>query len=300
MTTLTTDAVTNPGRRHDFALLFDVTNGNPNGDPDAGGDPRIDAETMHGLVSDVAIKRKIRDFVDLDRGGEERYKIYIRGDQYLVESRRRVFAEHASEGGDAKPDEQTAAQWLCAEFFDIRMFGAVLSMSEAKAGRVRGPLQITFARSVDPIAPTEQTLARVALERRGDTDADKDGGPEHGTFGHRSLVPYGLYVAHGYWLPYLAERTGADGEDLALLWRALQMMWDLDRSAARGVLACRGLVVFSHENPLGNAPAATLLRRVQPALRDGVTVARSIDDYDVTIDDAHLPSGVQLTRIETS
>ena len=297
--TLTTDAIADPRRRHDFALLFDVTDGNPNGDPDAGGDPRVDAETMIGLMSDVAIKRKVRDFVDLDRGGEERFKIYIGRDQYLVESRRRVFADHA-EAGDAKPDRQTAAQWLCAEFFDIRMFGAVLSMSEANAGQVRGPLQFTFGRSVDPIAPTEQTLARVALERRGETDADEDGGPEHGTFGHRSIVPYGLYVTHGYWLPHLAERTGADGEDLALLWRALQMMWDLDRSAARGTLACRGLVVFSHENPLGNAPAATLLRRVRATLRDDVQVPRSIDDYDITVDDTGLPAGVQLTRVETS
>ena len=295
MTTSTTDVITDPQRRHEFVLLFDVTNGNPNGDPDSGGDPRVDTETMHGIVSDVAIKRKIRDFVDLDRTDDSRYKIYIARDQYLVETRKRVFAEHAKT--DNAPDPQTAAQWMCEQFFDVRMFGAVMSMSEAKAGQVRGPLQFTSARSVDPIAPVEQTLARVALERPSEGD-DSEDGPGHGTFGHRSIVPYGLYVAHGYWLPYLAQRTGADGEDLALLWRALTMMWDLDRSAARGDLACQGLVVFSHENQLGNAPAAPLLRRVRPSLRDGVTVPRSIDDYEIAVDEDDLPSGVAVTHIE--
>ena len=287
-------------RRHDFVLLFDVQYGDPNGDPDAGGQPRTDPETMHGLVTDVALKRKVRDFVDVAREGEARFKIYIQRETNLTETRGRVFAERSLGREGLRPDD--ARQWMCSEFYDIRMFGAVMRMRDHNAGQVRGPVQLTFARSIDPIFPIDSTITRVALERRGDseeTEKDVDPlAPTHGTFGRKSIVPYGLYRAHGFFKPNFAWMTGVDGDDLSLLWEALVSMWDLDRAAARGLMSCRGLYVFSHDSALGNAPAHRLFESVEVGRREGVDVPRSFGDYRVESDEEGLPNGVVMTRLD--
>lgn len=289
---------TDPTKRHDFVLLFDVLDGNPNGDPDAGNLPRVDPETMQGLVTDVALKRKVRDYVDHSRGDQPRFKVYVQHESYLTEARARVFKMRADGQKDVHPS--TARIWMCEEFFDIRMFGAVMSMKENNAGQVRGPVQLTFARSIDPIIPLSVTIARVALER-GEKPAQADTeheSPTHGTLGRKALVPYGLYRAHGFFNPHFAAQTGATEEDLALFWQALQMMWDLDRSASRGMMACRGLYVFTHESKLGNAPAHRLFERITVKPGEGVAAPRAFHDYTITINAAGLPEGVTFTRLE--
>lgn len=279
--------------RHDFVLLFDVADGNPNGNPDAGNMPRTDYETGHGLVTDVAVKRKVRDYVDVARGGEERFKIYVQRESYLTDTRARVF-------GNQKLERDKARQWMCSQFYDIRTFGAVMGMKRHNAGQVRGPIQLGFARSIDPIFPMDIGISRVALENPGERVQD-DGGdteaPTHGTFGSKWVVPYGLYRAYGSFNPHFAAQSGADEEDLGLFWQALQMMWDVDRSSARGMMACRGLYVFSHESSLGNAPAASLFDRVAVTRREGVETPRAFADYDVTVGEDQFPSGVELTRL---
>jgi CRISPR-associated protein Csd2 len=276
-------------------MLFDVTDGNPNGDPDAGNLPRVDPETMQGLVTDVSLKRKVRDWVDAARGQEARFKIYVQRETYLTDTRGRVFGDRK----DAQPAE--AQQWMCQEFYDIRMFGAVMSMKEHNAGQVRGPLQLTFARSIDPILRLDSSIARVALESRGERpegqEVDDLAAPTHGTLGRKAIVPYGLYRGHGFFNPHFGQRTGVVEEDLALFWRALENMWDLDRSASRGMMALQGLYVFSHESSLGNAPAHRLFKRINVLCNDGVEAPRSFSDYTVTVDDADLPEGVSLTRL---
>jgi CRISPR-associated protein Csd2 len=288
--------INDANRRHDFVLLFDVTDGNPNGDPDAGNMPRMDPLTGEGLVSDVAIKRKIRDYVDVAYGTEERYKIYVQHGTYLTDTRARVFADRG--GKSVSPSE--ARQWMCAEFYDVRMFGAVMSMKQHNAGQVRGPLQITFARSCDQIRQVDVQIARVALERgeRAQTADDEElTEATHGTFGRKALVPYGLYRAHGFFNPHFARQTGVTEEDLARFWQALQHMWDVDRSAARGMLACRGLYVFSHASSLGNAPAHTLFERMQIARDADVPAPRSFQDYTVTVNTTDLPDDITLTTL---
>ena len=290
---------TDVDRRHDFVLLFDVQDGNPNGDPDAGNLPRVDPETMQGLVTDVSLKRKVRDYVDASSKDQARYKIYVQRESYLTETRSRVFGEQSDGRQGIHPSE--ARQWMCREFFDIRMFGAVMSMKDYNAGQVRGPAQITFARSIDPIIPLDSSIARVALERgerpAGQAD-DELAAPTHGTLGRKATVPYGLYLGYGFFNPHFAQQTGANAEDLDLLWTALLNMWDLDRSASRGLMACRGLYVFSHENSLGNSPAHRLFERVVIQRKDGVEAPRKFADYTVALDGENMPQGVNLTRLE--
>lgn len=284
-------------RRHDFVLLFDVSDGNPNGDPDAGNLPRVDPETMQGLVTDVAIKRKVRDWVDADRGTEARFKIYVQHETFLTDARDRVFS--ARSGGRSSVAASEGRQWMCDEFFDVRMFGAVMSMKEHNAGQVRGPIQMTFARSIDPIVPLDVSIVGPA-QRQGDVARASDDdqvAPTYGTMGRKALVPYGLYRAHGFFNPHFAAQTGVTEEDLDLFWQALQQMWDLDRSASRGLMACQGLHVFSHESSLGNAPAQRLFERVRVAARPGVVAPRSFSNYTVEVDDGALPGGVTLTRL---
>ena len=287
------------GRRHDFVLIFDVRDGNPNGDPDSGNLPRVDPETMQGLVTDVALKRKVRDYVDASGKDQSRYKIYVRRESYLTETRSRVFGERSGGRQGIQPSE--AREWMCQEFFDIRMFGAVMGMREYNAGQVRGPVQFTFARSIDPIIPMDSSIARVALERgeraadQGDDDLQA---PTHGTLGRKATVPYGLYLGYGFFNPHFAQRTNVSSEDLDLLWTALINMWDLDRSAARGLMACRGLHVFSHENSLGNAPAHRLFDRVHVKRKEDIAAPRRFADYMVTVDAEELPGGVSLTTLE--
>jgi CRISPR-associated protein Csd2 len=293
-------------RRHDFVLLFDCTDGNPNGDPDAGNLPRVDPETMQGLVTDVAIKRKVRDWIDVARGDEGRFKIYIQsgGPALNAKHQRAYEAEGLTSTGakQKKEDVDRARAWMCANFYDIRLFGAVMTTG-VNAGQVRGPVQITFARSLDPIVPLDLSITRVAVTREEDAEvvvADDSGlgkGGKQTEMGRKALVPYGLYRAHGFFNPHFAKQTGMTEEDLDLFWQALQQMWDLDRSASRGMMACQGLYVFTHDSGLGNAPAYRLFQRVQVTRRPDVVAPRSIHDYDVTVDEAVLPEGVSLTRL---
>lgn len=287
----------NPNVRHEFVLLFDVTNGNPNGDPDAGNLPRIDPETGHGLVTDVALKRKVRNYVDALRGSEERFKIYVQQGAILNNQHGRAYTDL---GKDPKKDKTqkdigAARRWMCDNFYDVRTFGAVMS-TEVNAGQVRGPVQFTFARSQDPILGLDFAITRVALTNPDKKQDASDETARSGTMGRKAFVPYGLYLAHGFYVPTFADDTGFDADDLETLWRALENMWDLDRSASRGLTACRGLYVFSHDSKLGNAPAHKLLQRVS-VKRSSDLAPREFADYAVTVNDGGLPPGVTLTRL---
>lgn len=302
---MTSQAYLDVKRRHDFVLLFDVTDGNPNGDPDAGNLPRVDPETMQGLVTDVALKRKVRDWVDLVKGSEGRFKIYVQSGEALITKHKRAYADLgiAPTGTKQNPTEvDRARDWMCQNFYDIRMFGAVMSVS-VNCGQVRGPVQLTFGRSLDSIVPLDLSITRVAVTREEDmvVAVSEDGGEGKGgkrtEMGRKSLVPYGLYRAHGFFNPHLARRTGVIEDDLALFWRALEQMWDTDRSAARGQMAIKGLYVFSHDDPLGNARADELFARVRVTRRAGIEAPRSFADYAVEVDSAALPDGISLTRL---
>ncbi len=295
-----------PGKRHDFVLLFDVSDGNPNGDPDAGNLPRTDPETMHGLVTDVAIKRKVRDFINLSKGDESRFKIYIQsGGDALNTIHQRAYDALNIKGTGAKQarkDVDSARTWMCQNFYDIRVFGAVMTTG-VNCGQVRGPVQLTFGRSVDPVIPIDLSITRVAVTRPEDKDvvADERGEMQgkQSEMGRKALIPYGLYVAHGFFNAHLAKQTGVTEEDLGLFWKALVQMWDFDRSASRGLMACRGLYVFTHESPLGNMPAHRLFERIQVVRNEGVEAPRAFSDYTVTVDDAGLAEkGVTLTTLE--
>lgn len=285
------DVYLDPKKRHDFVYLFDVEDGNPNGDPDAGNLPRVDPETMQGLVTDVAVKRKIRDYVDASVGGDDNYKIYMQHQGVLNEQHQRAYDELDLDSDDPSREEidETRA-WMCQNFYDIRTFGAVMSTG-VNAGQVRGPMQLTFSRSIDPVVPMDVSITRVAITRSEDAESKET------EMGRKAIVPYGLYRGHGFYNPKLAEDTGFDGDDLDLFWQALQMGWELDRSASRGFMALRGLFIFSHDNPLGNAPAHTLFDRVNATLDDDVEAPREFGHYDVRVNDEDLPDGVTLTRV---
>ena len=373
----------NPKARHDFVLIFDVTDGNPNGDPDGGNMPRTDPETSHGLVTDVCIKRKVRNYVatyaehEASEEDSTRLKIFVEHHGVLNEKIRDAYVGQSIpvgkpskvsvpkdvledireissylpsafifEDGDnddadevgptlgysgelskeemaealmldtiaekcnqnkklkkfiadlvnksGKPDKSKANAdkakvWMCENFYDVRMFGAVMSTG-LNAGQVRGPMQLTFARSADPVQPQDMAVTRVAVTDSKDKEKLQ-------TIGRKTLVPYGLYVARGFYSPYLAEQTGVTESDLALFWQALVNMWDFDRSASRGMMAPRGLYVFSHESKLGNAPAHKLFERVDVALKVEGTVPRQFDDYVVTVKDEALPTGITLEKL---
>jgi CRISPR-associated protein Csd2 len=283
-------------KRHDFMLLFDVTDGNPNGDPDAGNLPRTDPQTGQGFVTDVALKRKIRNYVDALHGNKDRFKIYVQQGAILNNQHTRAYTALNIK---SKPKEESPGvrAWMCDNFFDIRAFGAVMS-TEVNCGQVRGPLQLTFARSVDRILPMDVAITRVALTKGDEKNTVKgDDGEDtarSGTIGRKAFIPYGLYVAYGYFVPSYASDTKFDDTDLELVWQALMNMWDLDRSASRGRTACRGLYVFSHDSALGNAPSHQLFKRIQIP---SVGVTRVFEQYDVQINDTDLPNGVTLTRL---
>lgn len=305
MTDTASGVHTDSNRRHDFVFLFDVSDGNPNGDPDAGNLPRVDPETMQGLVTDVALKRKIRDWVDATRGDQERFKIYVQNKGIALNDlhQRAYTAEGIRSTGTRQPREDVnrVRGWMCRNFYDIRTFGAVMSTG-VNAGQVRGPVQFTFARSIDPIVPLDLAITRVAITDPADaavvvTDGQEGRGGKVTEIGRKSIVPYGLYKGYGFFNPHFAAQTEFSGEDLGVLWEALTGMWDLDRSASRGRLALRGLYVFSHESKLGNAPSHTLLERVDARLNEGVTAPRKFADYRVTMDESTLPGGVTLTTL---
>jgi CRISPR-associated protein Csd2 len=245
---------------------------------------------MQGLVTDVAIKRKVRDWVDMAHGKEPRYAIYVQHGAFLSDTRARAL--------DGVSGVESARTRMCETFFDVRMFGAVMSMREHNAGQVRGPVQLTFARSHDPIVPLDHSIVGPA-QNAGDVNrADaEDQSTNYGTMGRKSNVPYGLYRAHGFFNPHFAAQTGVSEDDLSRFWQALQNMWDLDRSASRGMMACRGLYVFSHESNLGNAPAHVLFDRVRIQRVEGVEAPRKFEHYNVAVDAEGLPQGVTLTRL---
>lgn len=288
--------------RYDFVLLFDVQDGNPNGDPDAGNLPRLDAETGKGLVTDVCLKRKIRNFVGLVHSEQPPYEIYIKEKAVLNKTHERAYqaigAAAELEGDDKKrkgsaDTVQQARAWLCENFYDVRTFGAVMSTG-VNCGQVRGPVQLTFARSVDPIIAMEHAITRMAVTTTAEAEQQEG---DNRTMGRKYTVPYGLYMAYGFISASLAEQTGFSEADLHLLWEALTSLFEHDRSAARGYMATRGLYVFKHESKLGNAPAQALLERIQPALRHGDRVPRSFADYAVAVQGENLPEGVALLRL---
>lgn len=283
--------------RYDFVYLFDVTNGNPNGDPDAGNLPRLDPETNQGLVTDVSLKRKVRNFVDMVAGNTPGHEIYMRERSYLNEQHERAY-----KALDIKPEPKKLPKkeeearaltaWMCANFFDIRTFGAVMT-TETNTGQVRGPVQLTFATSIDPIMPLEISITRMAATK------EEPGKNDIRTMGRKHIVPYGLYRAHGFISAHLAGRTGFSDDDLALFWAALQNMFDHDRSAARGEMTARELVVFRHDSAIGNAPAHKLFKRVTVtrATPDEARPPRSFDDYRVEVDTDGLPEGITVERM---
>jgi CRISPR-associated protein Csd2 len=326
--------------RYDFVLIFDVKDGNPNGDPDAGNMPRMDAESGHGLVTDVSLKRKIRNFVGLVKDqdvrepevGEKRFEIYVREKAILNLQHQRAYAAlkldavevldealaeghmtETAEATDAKKKKPTkekrkgsaddvgqARSWMCQNFFDVRTFGAVMSLG-TNCGQVRGPVQITFARSVEPIVALEHSITRMAVAT--EAEAEKQQG-DNRTMGRKHTVPYGVYVAHGFVSSFLAKQTGFGDDDLELVFQALAQMFEHDRSAARGEMATRGLYVFKHDSELGNAPAHALFDRLKVEPIEAGAVARSFEAYTVSFDGQSLSvgqtvqpaAGVTLTR----
>ena len=305
--------------RYDFVYLFDVRDGNPNGDPDAGNLPRMDAETGHGLVTDVALKRKVRNFVALTKeqdqrdpvDGEQRFEIYVREKAILNHQHQRAYSAlkldpveaEAAEGEEVETpkkkgakdkrkgsgsDVDSARHWMCQNFYDVRAFGAVMSTG-INAGQVRGPVQLTFARSAEPVVALEHSITRVAVSTEAESEKQQG---DNRTMGRKHTVPYGLYRAHGFVSAFLSRQTGFGEVDLALLWQALEQMFEHDRSAARGEMSCRGLYVFEHAGELGNAHAHALFDRLLVARAPGSTgPARHFTDYSVSFDGRALAVG---------
>ena len=283
--------------RYEFVVLFDVENGNPNGDPDAGNMPRIDPETGYGLVTDVCLKRKIRNYVETVREGQEGYRIYIKEGVPLNRSDAQAYAHVGTTDKTVKDDKKKDADldrkirdFMCANFFDVRTFGAVMTTfvkAALNCGQVRGPVQLGFARSVDPIVPQEVTITRVAITT--EADAEKKGTE----MGRKHIVPYALYRVEGYVSANLAHKsTGFSQEDLELLWEAILNMFEVDHSAARGKMAVRDLIIFKHDSELGVAPAYKLFDTVKIERKDPEAPPRAYSDYAISIDRSALPEGV--------
>lgn len=282
--------------RYEFVYLFDVINGNPNGDPDAGNLPRLDPETNHGLVTDVCLKRKLRNYVNLEQEGAPGYAIYMQEKSVLNNQHKLAYQaleiDHEPKRlpkDEAKARELTA--WMCKNFFDVRAFGAVMT-TDINAGQVRGPIQLAFASSVDPVVPLEISITRMAVTNEKDMEKER-------TMGRKHIIPYGLYRAHGFVSAKLAERTGFSEDDLQLFWRALSSMFEHDRSAARGEMAARKLIVFKHDHAMGNAPAHKLFETVSVERVNGETgtPARSFADYRVAVNTAAVPESVTVQQL---
>lgn len=286
--------------RYDFVMFFDVKDGNPNGDPDAGNLPRVDPEDGRGLVTDVCLKRKVRNYVAITKENKPPYEIYVQEKAILNNQHERAYEAleldpKVGKKGDKQENSEKARQWMCANFFDIRTFGAVMTTGDATAGQVLGPVQMTFARSIDRIIPAEHSITRMAVTTQ--READQQAG-DNRTMGRKATIPYALYRAHGFINVPPAQKTGFRKEDLTLFWEALCNMFDLDRSAARGMMASRALIAFKHESPLGNAPAAKLFDRVRVRRLNAETPPRDyILDYKVEVDDSDLPAGVTLLQV---
>ena len=294
-------------KRYDFVIFFDVKDGNPNGDPDAGNLPRVDAETGHGLITDVCLKRKVRNYVGLKEDEQAPYGIFIKEKAVLNNTIKRAYislnidlqappADSADGKKRNKPGQgqgkevDRARQFLCQNFFDIRAFGAVLSTG-ANAGQVRGPVQFTFARSIDPIVSLEHSITRMAVAT--EAEAEKQGG-DNRTMGRKFTVPYGLYRAHGFLSAPLANQTGFSEEDLELLWEALEKMFEHDRSAARGLMGTRKLIIFEHASKMGDAPVQQLFDAISVKRKDENKPARDFSDYTIAVAQDKIPKGVSL------
>lgn len=276
--------------RIDFVYIFDVQDGNPNGDPDAGNLPRVDAETGMGIVTDVCIKRKVRNYVQVAKGLANGYDIFVKEKAVLNNE---IDKAHDDAKVKAAQNKIAAArQYMCEHYYDIRTFGAVMSTGK-NAGQVRGPIQLTFARSVNPVATSEHSITRIAVATS--KEAESQNGENH-TMGRKATIPYGLYVCHGFISANLAQQTGFTEDDLALFFDALKNMFDLDRSAARGLMSAQKLIVFRHASELGNAPANKLfdLVKVEKTTND---VPRSFKDYAVSINTSALPNGVMVEEL---
>ena len=277
--------------RYDFMLVFDVKDGNPNGDPDAGNLPRVDSETGAGLVTDVCLKRKVRNYVQLTKGTEAGYDIFVKEKAVLNSLVEGAYAELGIDANVKKPAKgeeiDKGRALMCKKFYDIRTFGAVMSTG-ANAGQVRGPVQLTFARSVDPIVTLEHSITRMAVTKVEDIDKER-------TMGRKNTVPYGLYVAYGFVSPALAAQTGFSEEDLETLWTALVNMFDQDHSAARGMMATQKLIIFKHDSALGNAPSHRLFDLVKIVKKEDVVVPRKFADYEVVVPKKEdIPSGIEV------
>ena len=275
--------------RYDFVYLFDVQDGNPNGDPDGDNAPRTDYETGQGLVTDVCLKRKVRNYVQIKMGEDQLNQIFVKEGAVLNNEIKKAYKAldlKPKEKGKESDNKDKARQYMCEHYYDIRTFGAVMSTGD-NAGQVRGAVQLTFARSIDPVMTSEHTVTRMAVTDEKDKDKER-------TMGRKATVPYGLYRAHGFISAALARETTFSEDDLALLWEALKNMFDLDRSAARGLMAARRLIVFKHDDDLGNAPAHKLFELVKVEAKDPNRPARSFSDYEITVDESKLPKGVEL------
>ncbi len=277
--------------RYDFVFLFDVTDGNPNGDPDAGNLPRVDPETGHGLVTDVCLKRKVRNFVGLVHSNEPPHEIYVVEKAILNNQHAKAYEAIGKKSGKGPDAEATA--WMCKNFFDVRTFGAVMS-TKVNCGQVRGPVQLAFSRSIDPIVSLEHAVTRCAVTTEKEAKAQEG---DNRTMGRKFTVPYGLYRCHGFINPFLADQTGFSHGDLELFWKALGQLFENDRSASRGQMAPRALVVFEHASKLGNAPAHKLQERVRVERRDAETPARGFGDYAVSVHEADMPEGITLHQM---
>jgi len=280
--------------RFDFVYIFDVQDGNPNGDPDAGNLPRIDAETGMGLVTDVCLKRKVRNYVQMAKECKDGFDIFIKEKAVLNNLIDSSYDDDSVKSKEKQEEKTEAARKvMCSRYYDVRTFGAVMSTGK-NAGQVRGPIQLTFARSVDPINSSEHSITRMAVTT--EKEAEKQSG-DNRTMGRKSTVPYGLYVCHGFVSANLAAQTGFSEDDLVLFWEALKNMFDVDRSAARGLMSAQKLIVFKHDSALGNAPANQLFDLVHVEKKADVDVPRKFGDYVVSIEKEKLPSGVSLEEL---
>jgi len=278
--------------RYDFVIIFDVQDGNPNGDPDAGNLPRIDPETGRGLVTDVCLKRKIRNYVQVTKNMASPYDIFVKEKAILNVSIDEAHEQESVKSKKKGEKTEAARKYMCGRYFDVRTFGAVMNTGK-KAGQVRGPVQLTFGRSVDPVVTLEHSITRMAVTT--EAEAEEQSG-DNRTMGRKNTIPYGVYVAHGFVSPHLAAQTGFSEEDLNLVWKALEKMFEHDRSAARGLMSTRQLIVFKHDSALGNAPAYSLFDRVKVSRRDEGQPPRDFKDYVVAIDESNLPAGVHIEK----
>jgi CRISPR-associated protein Csd2 len=286
--------------RYEFVYLFDVENGNPNGDPDAGNLPRVDPETNFGIVTDVCLKRKVRNYVEIVKQGASPHEIYVREKAILIHAHERAHkAIGAAESAEGKrkgtgEEVEKARDWMCANFYDVRTFGAVMGL-KVNCGQVRGPVQINFARSIDPVIPREISITRMAVATEREAESQQG---DNRTMGRKNIIPYGLYRGEGYISAHLAGQTGFSEEDLELLWEALINMFEHDHSAARGKMAARKLYVFRHSTKLGNAPAHKLFDTIEIKRNtDGDAPARAFSDYEIVVNTGNLPDTVQMTEM---